>query len=107
ERAFLILREWLVLRNGLRPEFRFRCEDVVEGIAVNPVLPAGFSDTANESRPDRHMALWGVPYIQTASDNDPRFVAHWKGTVRYDVRCLDGGAWDRPTCWGMFGSLEE
>jgi len=27
--------------------------------------------------------------------------------VRYDVRCLDGGAWDRPTGWGMVGTLEE
>ena len=27
--------------------------------------------------------------------------------VRYEVRCLDGGAWDRSTMWGMVGSLEE
>ena len=27
--------------------------------------------------------------------------------VRYDVRCLDGGAWDRSTMWGMVGSLDE
>lgn len=27
--------------------------------------------------------------------------------VRYDVRCLDGGAWDRPTDWGIFGALGE
>lgn len=27
--------------------------------------------------------------------------------IRYDVRCLDGGAWDRSTSWGMVGSLEE
>ena len=27
--------------------------------------------------------------------------------VRYDIRCLDGGAWDRSTMWGMVGSLEE
>ena len=26
---------------------------------------------------------------------------------RYEVRCLDGGAWDRSTLWGMVGSLEE
>lgn len=26
---------------------------------------------------------------------------------RYEVRCLDGGAWDRSTNWGFFGSLEE
>ena len=27
--------------------------------------------------------------------------------IRYEVRCLDGGAWDRSTNWGMVGSLEE
>lgn len=31
----------------------------------------------------------------------------WPTGTRYEVRCLDGGAWDRSTCWGMFGSLEE
>lgn len=25
----------------------------------------------------------------------------------YRVHCLDGGAWDRPTSWGAFGTLEE
>ncbi len=25
----------------------------------------------------------------------------------YRVHCLDGGAWDRPTNWGSFGTLEE
>jgi hypothetical protein len=27
--------------------------------------------------------------------------------VRYDVRCLDGGAWDRSTWWGSAGTLDE
>lgn len=27
--------------------------------------------------------------------------------TRYTVECLDGGAWDRPTWWGTFESLEE
>lgn len=27
--------------------------------------------------------------------------------VRYEVRCLNGGAWDRSTLWGMVGSLEK
>lgn len=32
---------------------------------------------------------------------------HFPSGVRYDVRCLDGGAWDRPTDWGIFGTLSE
>ncbi len=31
----------------------------------------------------------------------------WPTGVRYDVRCLDGGAWDRPTGISMVGTLEE
>lgn len=27
--------------------------------------------------------------------------------IRYEVRCLTGGAWDRSSSQGMFGSLEE
>ena len=31
----------------------------------------------------------------------------WPSGKRYEVHCLDGGAWDRPTGWGMFPTLEE
>ena len=31
----------------------------------------------------------------------------WPTGIRYEVRCLDGGAWDRSTCWGMFATLEQ
>lgn len=31
----------------------------------------------------------------------------WPAGTRYEVRCLDGGAWDRSTNWGMVASLEE
>ncbi len=87
--------------------FVFACSDVVQGVAINPDLPEDFSDTANEKRPAKHLAWWDVPYIEIEHDDHPQFVAHWKGNTRYDVRCLDGGAWDRPTCWGMFATLRE
>ena len=35
------------------------------------------------------------------------FLVSWPSGTRYTVDCLDGGAWDRPTWWGDFGSLEE
>ena len=31
----------------------------------------------------------------------------WPTGVRYEVRCLDGGAWDRSTSLSMVGSLED
>ena len=87
--------------------FQFQCSEIRDGVAINPELPANFSSTANETRPPRHRQWWDVPYIEVYHDDHPQFVQHWKGNTRYDVRCLDGGAWDRPTCWGMFSTLEE
>lgn len=31
----------------------------------------------------------------------------WPEGERFDVRCLDGGAWDRSTNWGQFATLKE
>lgn len=35
------------------------------------------------------------------------WLEHWPSGVRYDLYCLDGGAWDRPSNIGMFATLEE
>ena len=80
---------------------------IIDGIHVNPELPAEFDNTPNEARPKSHMVWWGVPFIVSHTDDHPRFLEHWKSGTRWDVRCLDGGAWDRSTCWGQYGSLEE
>jgi hypothetical protein len=83
-------------------------------IPVNPRLPEGFDSTPNAERPASHDRWWGRPYIETetgfnhASDLDRRaWFAAWPSGTRYDVRCLDGGAWDRSTWQGSFTSLEE
>lgn len=33
--------------------------------------------------------------------------ASWPSGVKFTLRCLDGGAWDRSTVWGTFATLEE
>lgn len=90
-------------------------------VPINPKLPKNFSCTPNEQRPPSHRRWWHRPYIETFTWNDfalglPEDVERerrqgwydaWPSGTRYDVRCLDGGAWDRPTCWGMFATLEE
>lgn len=84
-------------------------------IPINPKLPTDFDGTPNDDRPASHMRWWGRPYIQTFTADDlgfsdkallTKWFAAWPTGTRYDVRCLDGGAWDRPTCLGMFGSLD-
>lgn len=83
---------------------------------VNPALPAGFDGTPNEQRPESHLLWWGRPYVVTyswaqmatlgssAADRDKWYSA-WPSGTRYDVRCLDGGSWDRSTWWGSFSTL--
>lgn len=35
------------------------------------------------------------------------WLAKWPKGIRYDIRMLDGGAWDRTTWHGSFTTLEE
>lgn len=101
---------------------RFQAEQLIDGwILVNPKLPRNFAFTANEDRPPSHQKFWHLPFIEEYSDIPyPRsksreeiekfhseWLAAWPSGIRYDVRCLDGGAWDRPTWWGGFATLDE
>ena len=64
-------------------------------ILINPELPPDFYGTPNEERsPEEIEAWWGVPYIQTDGKS-------------FNVRRLDGGAWDRPTNYGVFDTLDK
>jgi hypothetical protein len=84
----------------------------VAGIPFNPKLPANFDNAANDRRPASHRRWWNRPFISTeiCGEADPfytKWLQAWPLGIRYEVRCLDGGAWDRPTCWGMFKTVEE
>ncbi|BDU74893.1 hypothetical protein [Mesoterricola silvestris] len=80
---------------------KLRAEKIIDGIPINPVLPKRFWDTDNQRRPASHHPWWFLPFVITGPNEA------WAGGVRFDTWCLDGGAWDRPTCWGKFGTLEE
>ncbi len=83
-------------------------DDLIEGILLNPRLPAGFDDTDNKCRPPEHAIWWGVPYIVSHrnSNPDPKFLEAFPAGIRYELRCLDGGAWDRSTWWGSFSTVQ-
>jgi len=95
------------IRSAAGKKFKFICAAVVDGVPLDPVLPARFDDTPTDLRSIRHWVWWGVPYIKIHKDTQPDFVKFWKGETRYDVRCLDGGSWDRSTVWGQFGELAQ
>ena len=92
---------------------------LIDGIPINPTLSAGFDCTPNEDRSRGELAeWWGKPFIVTYSWDDMKgkeedeerrsqWFEHWPEGVRYDVRCLDGGAWDRSTWWGSAPNLAE
>ncbi len=109
--------------------FRFTADQVIDGIPVNPRLPKNFDNTPNEERED--SPWWYKPFIRTYSwdeiethtrsrtdeyatgqiaklaEDRIQWFAAWPTGVRWETRCLDGGAWDRSTNWGMFGSLQD
>lgn len=84
----------------------------IDGIKIDPRLPKNFFATDNATRP--HSPWWDVPFILTqgyfgpdTAESREAWLRAWPTGTRYDVYCLDGGAWDRPTVWGKFGSLAE
>lgn len=91
---------------------KIQAVDRVGGFFLDPTMPEDFDSTENESRPESHQVWWNVPYV-VSYRNDPaarfsgKFLEAWPRGVRYDVRCLDGGAWDRSTVWGFFATVEE
>lgn len=111
--------------------YRFSAEDRSGDVLINPTLPKGFDVTANEDRPPSHQKWWYRPFIKTetveqldrfyAERTDEyadkareiwkttrvKYLAAWPSGTRYETRCLDGGAWDRSTSWGMFATLAE
>jgi hypothetical protein len=65
-------------------------------LPINPALPDGFDQTPNEDRSDSEiLTWWDQPYAVKREDGC------------FDVRCLDGGAWDRPTYYGVAKTIEE
>ena len=82
-------------------------EDLVDGILVNPVLPESFDATDNKERPFEHAVWWGVPFVRTHRMETPtqEFLREFPEGTEFELRCLDGGAWDRSTWWGRFPSM--
>lgn len=71
--------------------------DLVElDLPVDPKLPRNFDDTPNEERSrDIIKKWWDRPYAISQPDG------------KLLVRCLDGGAWDRSTNYGVASTLQE
>lgn len=110
---------------------RFTAEACIDGVLINPAQPKMFDSTPNEDRPASQAKWWSLPYIVTETvesldamyanrtdeyaeagrshwvDGRINWMEAWPSGTRYETRCLDGGAWDRSTSWGMFATIEE
>jgi len=64
------------------------------GIPINPKLPEDFDHTPNEERPESHKKWWFLPYIVDSNDG-------------FEIRCLNGGAWDRSIHIAWYETLKE
>ncbi len=65
-------------------------------LPVDPQLREDFDETPHEDRPKAEIdRWWDRPFAQTLPDG------------RLQVRCLDGGAWDRSTNYGVAANLGE
>lgn len=73
----------------------YHAQDYVNGIFINPVLPENFWTEPLENRTVEHMKHW----------EDMPFILIEDGF--YKIYALDGGAWDRPSLWGGFNTIEE
>ncbi|MDT8992761.1 hypothetical protein RQP54_17950 [Curvibacter sp. APW13] len=85
-------QDWraIALANGER--------NAAEGdeIPLDPVLPPNFDNRPNEERSKAELdRFWRRPFILSRDDG------------KYDVRCLDGGAWDRSTGYGVADTLDD
>lgn len=109
----------------------FTAEQCVDGVLINPTLPDNFDNTPNDARPASQAKWWNRPFVVTESveqldafyagrtdeyaeagrkhwaEGHQQWMEAWPSGTRYETRCLDGGAWDRSTSWGMFATLEE
>lgn len=111
--------------------------ETVDGILINPELPENFDDEDIDTRDHDEFIEWSdKPFIlKTTWDEEKtrieEFDAFWEkedpnhgfkrdwdkqkrdwfreypsGTM-YQVRCLDGGAWDRSSNWGTTDNIED
>ena len=78
-----------------KDEYRPNNQVRMDGVIVDPKQRYMFDNLNNGLRPSNEHDDWfGLPFIEKRSDT-------------YDVRCYDGGAWDRSTTVGFNLSLYD
>lgn len=116
------------------PNFKLKgqivaAEQCVGGVFVNPVLPELFDLADGLMVPN--PVWWNRPYVVTETlegmdafyavasgiwaevarklwlkEGRASWLKVWPSGTRFETRCLDGGALDSATSWGLFQNIE-
>ncbi|WP_454740318.1 glyoxalase superfamily protein [Cupriavidus necator] len=83
-------RDWHALLQARSAAAASPATEPISVLPVDPKLRPGFDSTPNDERNEEEiLAWWDRPYALTLPDGS------------LEVRCLDGGAWDRSTWYGV------
>jgi hypothetical protein len=73
----------------------------IKNVPIDPCQRLGFDNTRNEDRDYKEYEdWWGRGFVISHRNSRGEGIS-------YQVRCLDGGAWDRSTWHGNYGNLSE
>ena len=87
---------WFELQQAVKQAADATQPPAATPLPIDPALPDAFFSTPNQERSPAELdAWWDRPFAQTQADG------------QLVVRCLDGGAWDRPTYYGCAPSVTE
>lgn len=103
ETAYSVHLEAVARENGFSSWFDVLHQDQspIEGdpltdLEIDPILGSHFDITSNEDRTEEELQRW---WMRPFAVSQPGGVLH--------VRCLDGGAHDRSTSYGVASNIEE
>ncbi len=126
------MKDTYLERNYIENQF-----DKVDGICIDPEMRWGFNSTDHNERERKEIDdWWDVLFIttqgwsrdtyleytnrmnghdiedeedwnQSRAEQMKQWFEHYPDGFRYDVRCLDGNAWDRSTNCGHFDNLQS
>ena len=61
-------------------------ENIIDGVAIDPLLPDDFPDTPNEERDINELAhWWGRPFITTETFREDSYEAYCERMNKYEL----------------------
>ena len=81
-----------------KEENKYENQELIKGIAINPMIRENFNSTDNREIGEL-LSWWINPFIVSKELSTKK--------IKYDVRILNGGAWDRSSFKESYDNLED